>query len=372
MKTFAALILVLAACGDNNNSAGPDAAPSIDGKMIDAAPAASMAVAVGTDYDGSPPGMLASLNLDTKAVVKNTTIATDDPLIKKAGDKVVVINRDTNNVTILKNDLSLVTQIGTGAGSNPQDVVIAGNKVYVPSLGTAGVVVGHLDSTPNTTIDLNTATGSTDGKPDCVGAYLVGTDLYVTCDVLTSSAPTGPGQLVVIDTTTDTVRTHIALPKPNPAPYIVAHGNDLLVATYNMFVGSTSTPTGCIIKITPGATPTATCMLANTELGSGGGGVNSLAVAGDTLWISYSDLSFAHAWARSYSFTTSTLAATNLTADALTVHDVVACPDGKIVITEGAFGVAGGFRVYEGTSEVTPADLPFDLSPASSNGLICY
>ena len=46
---------------------------------------------------------------------------------------------------------ALVAQLGTGAGSNPQDVAMVGNTLYVPALGTAGVVaIVSASRTPST------------------------------------------------------------------------------------------------------------------------------------------------------------------------------------------------------------------------------
>ena len=61
---------------------------------------------------------------------------------------------------------------------------MVGNKLYVPTFGTAGVVVMTAPASTTTTIDLDGALGDPDGKPDCISAYAVGTDLYVACELL--------------------------------------------------------------------------------------------------------------------------------------------------------------------------------------------
>ena len=367
MKSCLSLVIFLAACGDN--LAHPTDAPvSIDApSSIDAAPAIPHAVAVAGDFT-APPGVISSLDLSTLTMHTNVVagVVTDDPVVKKLGTNLYVINRDSNNVTVLNAATNaLVTQIGTGAGSNPQDVAIVGMKAYIPAFGTAGVVVGHLDSTAVSTIDLNTATGEVDGKPNCVAAYTMGTDVYVACEVLDNSnmnlPPRGLGVLVVIDSTTDTVRTHIALPVANPSGFFKQHASDLLIATYDAAAG-------CTIKITPGATPTAACLVMNSALG---GTANSIDIAGDKLWFAYSSADFTHAWARAYDLTAATFAA-NMTPDALSIHDVAVCPDGKIAVTEGAFGEAGGIRIYNAGAELTSGALAIGIPPVFSNGLVCY
>ncbi|HEY0254297.1 MAG TPA: hypothetical protein VGC41_22370, partial [Kofleriaceae bacterium] len=240
---------------------------------------------------------------------------------------------------------------------------------------TAGVVVGHLDGASATTIDLHTLASNNDGKPNCDGAYAVGSDLYVTCGDLNDNDMNLPaltvGKIVVIDTTTDTVRTTIDMPVKNPTGAIVQHGTDLIMPTY----GAT---TGCTVKVTTGATPTATCLFMNSDLhaqtnndGDIGGTMQSLDIKGDVLWFGYSDAFFSGGWARSYDLATSTLQP-NLSPDSQSIHDVAACPDGKIAVTEGAFGAAGGFRVYSGTAELTADAIPLGLAPSFGGGLTCY
>ena len=64
--------------------------------------------------------------------------ALGDPVLRYIDGKVYVINRfGSNNVTILdgKTLCSSIEQISTGANSNPQDVAVVGNKLYVPRIG---------------------------------------------------------------------------------------------------------------------------------------------------------------------------------------------------------------------------------------------
>lgn len=367
MKSCIALLVILAACGDNL-ARTTDAPQGIDATVpSDTTPAIPRAVAVAGDY-AAPPGVISSLDLSTLAMNENVAagLVTDDPLVRKIDSYLYIINRDTNNVTVVNAaTFALVTQIGTGANSNPQDVAVVGQKVYVPSLGTAGVVVGHLDSTATATIDLNAATGETDGKPNCNAAFAVGTDVYIACGNLDNTdinlPPKTNGVLVVIDSATDTVRTHISLPVKNPQNMIRKHGSDLLIATYDA-------ANGCTIKVTPGTTPTAACLVMNSALG---GTPNSFDIAGDKLWFAYSSADFSHSWARSYDLTTSTFA-DNVTPDALSIHDVAVCPGGKIAVTEGAFPDAGGIRIYNAGTEITTGAIAIGLPPSFGNGLVCY
>jgi hypothetical protein len=146
------------------------------------------------------------LDIDSKTVTMNVAPAGAvgaDPILRKFGNELFVVNRnDGNNVTILDaSDYSLKEQLATGAGSNPQDVAIHGDKLFVPALGTAGVVVLTRGSTAITTVDLTAL--DPDGKPDCVSAYTVGDQVYVVCGTLDGSfEPRGSGKLVAIDANT--------------------------------------------------------------------------------------------------------------------------------------------------------------------------
>jgi len=328
MKKFLVASLFIVACGDNGSTT-TDAPVSIDSpSSIDAAPAIPKAIAVAGDF-AAPPGVISSLDLGTLAVHQNlvAAVVTDDPQVRKIGSKLYVVNRDTNNITVLDaSTYALIGQLATGAASNPQDVAVVGDKLYAPALGTKGVVVGTLGSTP-TVIDLSGADGvnDPDGKPDCVGAYAVGTDVYVVCEDLDNNfTPRAAGELVVIDSTTDTIRTKLALPVANPQGFIKALGTDLIVTTYD-------SPAGCTIKITPGATPSATCVTQNADLG---GTPIAFAVSGTKLWFAV-------------------------------------CPNGKVVVADATLNAAG-LRVYSGATETTTAALSVGIPPAYGNGLVCY
>ena len=149
------------------------------------------AVVLGADYS-SGTGIVSRLDLATLSMQTNAIagVATSDPVMRQIGDKLYIVNRSVGeNVTILDaGTLSPVGQYSTGANSNPQDVAVVGDKLYVPATGTAGVVVMTLPAGTTTTIALDTAVGDPDGKPDCVAAFAVGTmsTSPVTCSTRTS------------------------------------------------------------------------------------------------------------------------------------------------------------------------------------------
>lgn len=365
MKALLALPFVFVlACGDN--LAGRPTPDAHDYHAADAGPQPVRALAAEPPANfGPPPGILSVLDVDALAMHQNVAggVAGGDPFIKKLGDRVYIVNRTDNNVMALDAaTLEFIGQLGTGPGSNPQDVAVVGDKLYVPAFGTAGVLVGKIGEADFTTIDLNAAVGSTDGKPDCVGVAAVGTDVYVTCENLVSFVPATVGKLVVIDTTTDTVRTHIDLPVQNPQNLIAELPDHTLV------VSAYDKTNGCTMQIAPGATPTATCLVGNAQLAMGGAEPTHIAVQGGKIWFA-ATTNYTDGGLRSYDTATSVMGAMVAPATE-NIRDVAVCPNGKIVVADTAG--TGGLRVYQDGTELTTAPLAIGLPPGFGNNLVCY
>src|SRR5690349_8386996 len=118
--------VLVAACGSGSKKPGPDAPMG-----------PSTAVAVAGDYTAGDPGIMSAVDVDTQTVTKNVApqgAVGDDPMVRHFGSELFVVNRaDGNNVTILDaRTFALVEQLSTGAGSNPQDVAVRGNQLFVP------------------------------------------------------------------------------------------------------------------------------------------------------------------------------------------------------------------------------------------------
>jgi hypothetical protein len=372
MKSLWILPLVLAACGDNNKLSadaqiGRDAIDDTCLQNPDPAchPAHAVAAMPPANF-GPPPGILSVLDVGTLTMHQDVSseIVGGDPFVKMLDNSLYIINRTENNVTVLDTQFRFVGQLGTGAGSNPQDVAIVNNKLYIPALGSAGVIVGQLGSLTTTTIDLNAAVGSTDGKPDCVGVAASGNDLYVTCENLVGFVPATVGKLVVIDTTTDTVRTHIDLPVKNPQNLIVS------MLDHSLVVSSYDKATGCTMKITPGPTPTATCLVQNSALATGGAEPTHIGTDGTKIWFA-ATTDYVDGGLRAYDTATSTLGALIAPASQ-NIRDVAPCPNGQIVVADTAGTSGGGLRVYQDGAERTTAALPIGLPPGFGNNLVCY
>jgi hypothetical protein len=374
------LFVLAAACGDNA-TLSPDAGHNQDSGPADAALPVYKAVALGADYS-SGTGIVSRLDLATLSMQTNAVsgVATSDPVMRQFGDKIYIINRSVGeNITIL--DARTLTPIGqhsTGANSNPQDVAVVGDKLYIPAMGTAGVIVMTLPAGTMTTIALDTAVGDPDGKPDCTSAYAVGTKVFVACGLLDASfQPRGVGKVAVIDTTNDSVGPAIALPFKNPLGFFIqspadsVFAGDLLISTVPDFEVYT---TGCVARVSTGATPTATCASGLTNSALGGLVTGAAITPDETLNLAVIvDANFATVSGklRTYDLHTGMLAPQVPSAMAEQIGDVAACPDGEVVTIDSKMN-AEGVRVFEAGSERTTEAKPIGLPPIFSGGVVCY
>jgi len=343
------------------------------------------AVVVAGDFTMGHPGVLSTLDPATGRVSANVGPALavgDDPVLRHFGHELFIVNRsDGNNVTILDDrTLAFTAQLGTGPGSNPQDVAVLGNKLYVATYGTKGVTVLTRGSTATTVIDLSG--DDPDGLPNCESVYLVGRDLYVACQLLDNSQeflpPRGPGKVYVVDTTTNAIKARLTLGHQNPFSLIeqipagAPHAGDLVVGT--VFFDDN---TGCVERIAVGSAPSAAgCLVDNTDLGGyasrvdfqvdGASAVTFLAVPGPFVPKMPPTSAL-----RALDMPTSALWSGPLNAVSEVIGDLVICPEGEIVVTDTAFPVSG-LRIYDGATERTPAAQPIGLPPTSTHGLVCY
>lgn len=380
MNRMIFVLFLAAACGDNGNHS-PDAGHTGDSGPPDAALPVYQAVALGADYS-SGTGIVSRLDVATLSMQTNAAagVAGSDPVIRQFGDKLYIVNRSVGeNVTILDaRTLAPIGQHSTGANSNPQDVAVVGDKLYIPALGTAGVIVMTLPAGTMTTIALDTAVGDPDGKPDCVSAYAVGTKVFVACGLLDANfMPRGVGKVAVIDTTNDSVGPVFSLPFKNPQGFFIKTpddsmlAGDLVISTvpdYEVY------STGCLARVSTGATPAATCAtgLTNSALG---GVVTGMGIGPDeTLYMSVIvDMSFmtVSGKLRTYDLHTGVLAAQPMSASTEQINDLAACPDGSVVAVDSKMN-AGGVRVYAAGSERTTAVESIGLPPIFAGGVVCY
>jgi YVTN family beta-propeller protein len=323
--------------------------------------------------------VLSKLDLKTMTVTMNAAPAGsvgDDPVIRKFGNLLYVVNRaDGNNVTILDaTTLALVEQLGTGAGSNPQDVAVEGDDLFVPVYSGTGVVVLHRGKTTFDTIDLGM--DDPDGHPDCNAIYAVDTNVYVSCELLDARfAPRGPGKVYVIDASTHAVTKTIAMMNKNPfGVFEAAPGNapiaGLVTPTVDFSDGS-----GCVEQISTDVNSASKgCLPTNAQLM---GSVERIDFAqlpdqSVVMLMAVAASDFMHANLQGYDLAGKTLWAAPLSPATEKIGDVTSCPNGDIVVSDTTMAT-NGLRVYGGDlKEITTAALPVGLSPLSSHGLVCY
>jgi len=209
LQRLIVIALVLAGCGDNlaplNDAHGHPGDGGGDGGAT-----GSTATVVAGDFNPGDPGTMATLNATSFALATNAAPAgavDDDPVLRRVAGELFIVNRsDGDNVTVLDATThALVEQDSTGTGSNPQDVAVHGNKLYVPIYGGKGVAVITRGSSDKPAI-IDLSANDPDGNPNCDSAFTVGDDVYVACEDLDATfTPRGNGKIYVIDTATDTV-----------------------------------------------------------------------------------------------------------------------------------------------------------------------
>lgn len=350
--------------------------------MVDAGPmpdgmeptGEAVVFAVAGDFAGT--GIASTVAIPSLEVQQNVVagVASDDPVVRKHGENLYIINRfGHNNITILDaSSYALVAQISTGPGSNPHDVAVRGSTIYVAAHDSPGVLL--LDAArPGAgaveTVDLSAL--DPDGIPNCTAIYMQGDTILAVCGVLDASFdPRGPGQVAVIDSTDNALRTSFALSTPNPIGRLVATppdsvlGGDLLIGTVDFAQGLTS---GCIERITMGPSPSSLgCLIDNETLG---GYATAYQVGSDDkLYIAVTtgyDAMGAIGHLATYDLVSETLSEPVSPPDQR-INGLVRCPTGHWVLTDAA----GGLRVYSAAGdELTTGLLDIGLPPGSA---ICY
>lgn len=337
-------------------------------------PVQNRAVIVSGDFAPGAPGVMSSIDMETTTVstgVAPTGAVDSDPMLRRFGDELFIVNRGEGNITILDAvTLELVEQLATGAGSNPQDVAVVGNELYVPALGTSGVVVVERGTGATRQIDLS-AFDTVDGIPDCNSAFKVGDDVFVSCGRLDNFTATEPGIVAVLDTANADALTTFELANNNPFGLFErmpeSAGGDLVISTVPDFFDLS---TGCIERIDLAGTPTSSCVIGLAEINGTPGRVdfhdNEMYFV-----VTRFGANGAEAEVQGVDLDTNERIAA-VTPATQVVVDFSICPGHEMVIADGT-ETANGLRVYgEDGAEITTAALPIGLKPASGHGISCF
>lgn len=343
-------------------------------KAVDAdGTADTRAFIVAGDYT-SGMGLASTIAIPSLEVIRNVIagVASDDPVLRLHDGRLYIVNRfGHDNITILDAaSLSLIEQISTGPGTNPQDVAVRGETLYVAALAAPGILVIENGSVSGT-IDL--ASLDPDGVPDCSSVYLVDELLFVTCGLLRDFAPVGPGKVVVIDTSTSTVLTTFDLVNANPVgflrqmPVTGALAGDLLIST--VLFGEDLT-TGCLERIGVGPAPASRgCLIENAALG--GYATGYAYGPDDTIYVAVTtgfDIDGTVARVMTYDVETGMLGATAITPEEQRVFDLTRCPDGEWIFADAR----GGIRVYDADGQELTQDVLDIGLPPTGHGMVCY
>jgi hypothetical protein len=351
---------------------------------VDAPPGPPRAVVVAGDFEPGNPGALTTLDLTNRTLdmkVGPVMAVGSDPILRHFGSDLLIVNRnDGNNVTILDDQtLTLRQQIGTGPGTNPQDVAVFDDKLYVATFNGTGLVVLTRGSTEITTIDLSA--DDPDGRPNCNSVYRVDSHIYVSCGLLDDAgqlAPRGPGKVYVLDAATGALKPGLTmtLATRNPIGLFeqvipgAPHAGDLVIPTVLFNFGEPDDGVGCIERITPGATPVAHgCYVDNADIEGFASRITfQVFSAVSFMWVT-TPRAFPRSQLRGYDMGSNTFWEGSVNPDSQLIGDVALCPTGETVVTDTAD--PGGLRIYNVT-EVTTAMMPIGFIPRSPHGLACY
>lgn len=374
MKRLLVLSLI-AACGDSGGTADPPLAPDagIDAPPV---PTTPRAVVVTGDFNPGSPGVMSVVDVAAGTIETNVAPAGaigEDPILRHSGDELFVVNRASgNNVTILDaTSFALVEQLGTGTGSNPQDVAVVGDTLFVATFGGTGLVALTRGSSTVTPIDLSA--DDPDGKPNCSSVHVAGPNVYVACGLLDDTGmflpPRGPAKVYVVSVATTQIVQTLTLTTKNPIglfeviPAPAPNAGDLVIPTVEFATGE-----GCVERITTATPGAAGCVVTNAALGNFAGRVAVKATAASSvMYAVVAAADFMSADLIPYDLTSSAVQGRLNTAG--TISDVVTCPDGTIVVSDSAMA-SSGVRIYGGTT--FSAALAAGLRTQSPHGLACY
>lgn len=366
----------LFACqSSDDGQTGADAAPAGDaGTDTDAATPSALIVSVGGDYAGT--GVLSTLKVPEMEVTVNAVagVVGGDPALRAFGDKLFILDRfGGDSITVLDRELSLVGQVSTGAGSNPQDLAVIGTELYVAAWDADGVLVIDLEDIAGgvvDTIDLSEL-DEVDGVPDCNSIYAVGTRLFVSCQIMDRStfSPRGSGKVAVIDTDDGSLETTLDLDAQNPLAQFEALPNgDLVFSTAPGALFGATNDSGCLERISTAGTPSLMgCLSKNVDMNAY---PSDVLPVGDSVYF-VNVASFTEADIRVHEGMD--VSEANMTVGA-NVAALTACPTGHLVVSDNSDG-ARGLRVFDDAGNALqsePVDMGWPAAFAPGNATICW
>lgn len=238
------LAFSFAACGGGiktHTNAAPEPSPS--GGSV---PAEMQQIAVVIASTLLDVGSVSTITLDDAKTVAQALIMTNgsDAIVRAYGDLIYIVNRlgsDSVQVIDPNDGFKIIGDYSVGAGSNPQDIVVFGDKAYISRLSGQNdvddqsdvLIVDPLTGERLGGLDLKQyMTDDGERLSSAAQMHRVGGYIYVTCQDLSGwwVADTN-GKVVVIDTATDTVVKSIELAGRNPADIVYSQFSERLYVT---------------------------------------------------------------------------------------------------------------------------------------------
>jgi hypothetical protein len=236
-------------------------------------------------------GSFSLINFDKGTIEKNKGVIHSDSVARVYGNLVYVVGRlGADNITIYDpyKGFSVVKQFSVGSGSNPQDVAVYSNKIYVSKMASNDIdIYSSLDYTKIGSIDISKYADK-DGFAEPQNLLLYQDKLYLTVLRLDKDnyyAPTDKSYLLVIDPKTDKIEKEIELGATNPFAGMVESGGRIFIAETGKF-GETDGRIE-IYSVRDGIITQQ--IIPESELG---GDLNNITYSGDKLFSVISDSNF--------------------------------------------------------------------------------
>ncbi len=203
-------------------------------------------------------GALALLNLPSKKGNLNFSPIYQDAIVKLLpglGDIFVINRLGADNLQRVDRISGLtIQQFSFGRGTNPQDIALVGNEIYVSCLNEKHLLKVQLETGLKTgRIDLSSYADA-DGYPEATYLRQLGNSLWVQLQKLDrdhSFYPTENSQVVILDTQSDQVQTALTLKAPNPVSRFKDLGNEYWLLAEAGHLGITSQLDGGVEKFDP-------------------------------------------------------------------------------------------------------------------------
>lgn len=360
-------LIMMAACGgDDGPSVSSDLLPATD---------KALCVALGADYRNNV-GTLAVVGLPSLTVLKDVVpnAISGDPVLRIFGKKLYVVNRTQANITVIDPTTQPWTvkgQFSTGEGTNPQDIAVTEDRIYVALYNSPEVKVYAYDDkvAGNPIGSINLGSLDEDGVPNANSIVVRGNRAYVTLDLLDTAMfpkPRGKGRIAVLDLDAKSLLTTLDLNYTNPYDFMFPRGDKLIVATFDDFSGAR----GCLEQVAPGSQPKVdACLVENSAVM---GVINSLAVGPSETYMAVSafDADFNQTAQIRRLNAAGSLMPVAMTPDTQIPTDVAYAPTNHLVYNDVK---SGGLRVIDlaNGTELTTDALNIGLTPAAANAISC-